>query len=206
MKKFLIIGSITMALIGTVAFAGCGEDPDEGKNDTPATPVFETLSELAAKDYSKITLEVKTAMNGDTLNGTYISEVVSEGYKVTYSYEKFNTIESSGDGYVFPDSAKTTYQGTLTLESADAKLEGAEFTAVVLTASRLNFDKNYFTNVSESSGKVTATVSNASGFFGKTFTATNMTIEVTYTSTKLTKMTLNYTSGSAQITMAYSFN
>ncbi len=166
--------------------------PDDPTPDDP-TPktVYEVLNELAKKLPAGVRLTVTTVVDGNTLTGTYEYAAQTDGYTVTYSYEKLNAIEVSDDGIVVPSESKSTVSGESTAATAMPNIEFAE---------------SYFTDFTDTQGSVTATVTNIGAFMKDAdFEGENMGITLSYTSQAITSLTVTYTTATAQVTRVYAF-
>ena len=196
MKKFLMVGA--MVLTGTLAITGCSS----------VSKTYKTLNELARKDYASISLSVTTTLDGETLTGTYTTKAESNGYSVVYSYEKLNTFGVEGDVITVPGEYKTTYSGSFKLvsgERTNQQGDEADFETSLLTAAGLNFAADNFAEVESKSDKLTAKVTNISGFCGKSLSASDMKIEVEYAKNNLETLKITYQADGAQVVMNYTF-
>lgn len=198
MKKFLMVGA--MVLTGTLAMTGCSS----------VSKTYKTLNELAQKDYASISLSVTTTLDGETLRGTYTSKAASNGYSVEYSYEKLNSFEVDGDSITVPDEYKTTCSGSLTLVSGEITEQQGDpfvFETTLLTASKLYFQAEIFTDVkTDSKTTFSAKVTSIGSFCGKSLSVSDMTIEVKYAKKNLETIEITYKAdGGAQVVLNYTF-
>lgn len=198
MKKFMIIG--TMALVGVFSFAGC----------TSKTPtVYETLNELAQKEYSSIALNVSMTLNRQTLTGEYRSTATENGYQIFFSYEQISTFEEKEGEIIIPDSFITTYSGTVEVSNGSVISQSGDSVDLPigqLTAAGLNFSESNFSEILQTEGRLTAKVEKSSAFLGRSVSASDMTIDICYNAEWLSSMIINYTSnGGATVILSYTF-
>lgn len=202
-KRYLaiILSGILMASFGVLA--ACSEPV------TPQDDVYDTLNSLFAQTKDEVTLTIDTTLDGETLNGTFTAVQEGNGTRVTYSYEQLSTFEEDEDGYIIPDSYKTTYEGTMLI--SDGKIveqdgDAADIAIEQITAAGLEFEKDYFTDVTLSDGVFRANVIAPSDFLQTEIDCSGMRVEVHYTQESIDLLTISYTTSvGAQVEFSYTF-
>ena len=199
MKKYLVIG--TIAMVGALALAGC--------SIIKPPAVYEPLGELSQKEYATVELSSTTVVGGVTLTGEYTSTRADDGYHITYSYEQIATFGEKDGEIVIPDSYKVTYSGTAVVSNGSIVTKSGDDVDLPLgqlTASGLDFSSKNFSDVKQGEGSFSASVADVGAFFGKSVSGSGMTVEVHYTETAFTTLTVRYTStGNASVTLEYRF-
>lgn len=197
----MIISGMLMASFG--ALAACS-DPVAPQDD-----VYDTLNALVAQAKDEVTLTVGTTMDGETLNGTFTAVQEGNGTRVTYAYEQLSTFEEYEDGYIIPDSYKTTYEGTMLIVGGKVVEQDGDVADIAIeqiTAAGLEFEKDYFTDIASSDGVFRANVVAPSDFLQTEIGCSGMSVEVHYTQESIDSITISYTSsGGAQVEISYAF-
>lgn len=198
MKRFLSM--ILVALMLLLSLASCKTG---GGNTKPAATVYDTLNELAQKDYSNVIIDLSSTLNGETLQDRYTVMQLGENTIVQYSVQRRSVFE---EGQI-PDSFYTTHQGQLVISDGKITSGNAEdinFTAINVKA--LSFDAAYFSDVEAEAGKFSATVQNPAGFFGESsIDVSAVTLALTYAA-RLQTLTLTYTApNGAEVVIMYEF-
>ncbi len=221
MKKFISILCVLMMLV--ICLTACGDDNfKEPSNldtpnatnpsdslDTPEATVYNILNALVDKEYSKVTLSVKTTTDSDTLQGSYTVESKSDAFLVTYSYEKLNEFTEVGGVISPPADAKSTVNGRMKIK--DGKIieqdgEGANIAIEQLNVSGLSFKESYFVNVKTENGSFSADVTSANDLLGFNIPCENMKINVSYSTDTLKSLNIQYTSdGNSEVVISYTF-
>ncbi len=201
MKKAILFGIAVLACVLTIA--GCDTEDS-------VTTDYDKLNELADKEYSSITLNVSTAVNGVTLAGEYVSTATDDGYQITYTYDQMAVFGEDEGDIVIPDSYKQTLSGTAVISNGVVTSQSGDevdLTIGQLTASGLSFDSKNFNEANTASGKFTAKVTEIDAFLGQSVSASDMTVAVSYSETALSSLTIEYRSkNGAAVTMTYIFN
>ena len=202
MNKRLLAALLCVVLaLSVFALVACVKDPDNPPQ--PTKTVYETLNELAAKSHDSGKLTVVTTVGEDVLTSTYTLSTTADGVKVEYQIQTLSTITvdeptterivTTSGSYVVKDGKVVQQNG----QNCDIALE-------TVSAQCIKFDKAYFAEVKESDGKVAAKVTDVKGFLGEV-SATDMTVEVTYTEQAISNLVVSYTTTNATVTMTYSF-
>ena len=207
MNKRLLAALLCVVLaLSVFALVACVKEPDDPTPPDPPQPqktVYDTLNELAAKPHDNGTLTVTTTVGDDVLTSTYTLSTTANGVKVEYQIQTLSTITvdeptterivTTSGSYVVKDGKVVQQNG----QNCDIALE-------TVSAQGIKFDKAYFAEVKESDGKFAAKVTDVKGFIGEV-SATDMTVEVTYTAQAITNLVINYKTTNATVTMTYAF-
>ena len=207
MNKRLLAALLCVVLaLSVFALVACVKEPDDPTPPDPPQPqktVYETLNELAAKSHDSGKLTVVTTVGDDVLTSTYTLSTTADGVKVEYQIQTLATITvdeptterivTTRGSYVVKDGKVVQQNG----QNCDIALE-------TVSAQGIKFDKAYFAEVKESDGKFAAKVPDVKGFLGEV-SATDMTVEVTYTEQAISNLVVSYTTTNATVTMTYAF-
>ena len=210
MNKRLLAALLCVVLaLSVFALVACVKDPDNPDKPNPDNPpqptktVYDALNELAAKSHDSGKLTVVTTVGDDVLTSTYTLSTTADGVKVEYQIQTLASVSldehtterivTASGSYVVKDGKVVQQNG----QNCDKALE-------TVSAQGIKFDKAYFVEVKESDGKFVANVTNVKGFLGEV-SATDMTVEVTYTAQAITNLVINYKTTNATVTMTYSF-
>lgn len=178
--------SILFILIFTLIFSliGCGE-PD------PEPTVFDTITSMLALDdyfYASMTVTENTSLG--KLNSSY--ELSGrEKTDVSFTFEAFVPFDPNSPP---PTELKVTYRGSMVIRDGEIVNQSGDVLNVSveeIRAGNLSFKAEYFTDVNEIDGLVSATVINPEGFMGVSG-ATGMTVQVSY-NTRISSITIAYT-------------
>lgn len=197
-KKFIWIALLCCLL--SALLAGCG---GTGKKD-----IYATLNQLAAKTPQTVTLQTSVTAGGETLTGEFEVKTEENGYRVTYSYQKFNTFEEEGGEYQIPGTDVSSVEGNMLV--SDGKIieqngSASDITVEQITASGVKFAASCFTDVKQAEGSFQAKVSDPSAFLQEEISCTDMTVSVSYGEI-ISSMKIAYTSaGGAQVELEYTF-
>lgn len=207
MKKTLLSILLLFALL--LSMTACFDFESESKNPTGENPppvtktVYETLTELSAKQYDKVTLTVSVTAGDVTLDACY---TVTES-KVAYTVEQLNKLPTDGtwDG-VSPDPI-VTLSGTATV--SNGKITHVDGDPVTLPEGELNgkfgFSEGNFKNVTAENGRFRAEVLSPAAFLGTKSDADDMTVDVTFTQTALRTVMLTYSTAQSSVITTYTF-
>ena len=210
MNKRLLAALLCVVLaLSVFALVACVKDPDNPDKPNPDNPpqpqktVCETLGELAAKSHDSGKLTVVTTVGDDVLTSTYTLSTTVDGVKVEYQIQTLASVSldehtterivTTSGSYVVKDGKVVQQNG----QNCDIALE-------TVSAQGIKFDKAYFAEVKESDGKFAANVTDVKGFIGEV-SATDMTVEVTYTEQAISNLVVSYTTTNATVTMTYAF-
>ena len=210
MNKRLFAALLCVALaLSVFALVACVKDPDNPDKPNPDNPpqptktVYDTLNELAAKPHDNGKLTVVTTVGDDVLTSTYTLSTTADGVKVEYQIQTLASVSldehtterivTTSGSYVVKDGKVVQQNG----QNCDIALE-------TVSAQGIKFDKTYFAEAKETDGKFVANVTNVKGFIGDV-SATDMTVEVTYTAQAITNLAINYKTTNATVTMTYAF-
>lgn len=198
MKK--ILNFICVILACLICMTGCGV------KDEPTTTIYDTLNSLITKEYSSITLTVKTTTDGETLNGSYNVRKQEDIYIVTYSYEKLNGFEEVGGVIIPPAEYKSIVDGSIKIrDGAVIEQNGtpSNITIESLTVSGLKFKESYFTNVTNENNIFKASVDDVDGFFSCDVNLTDLNVEITYTIENIKSIKLKYSTKESSVELIY---
>ena len=187
-----------------------GDTPPE-QGGTGDITSYEALNKLVSEGYSSLTAEIITLKGYNILTDTYDIEKLSDGKRITYHLTRLATFDEVDGELVIPDAYYIKYEGTVTVKdgvvtpSADAEgFNEADFISADLPA--LSFKEEYFSNPSFGDGEFSAAVKSPAEFFGRSVSATDMRVEVKYTSSALETILISYVSSNgANISLAYTF-
>ena len=220
MKKFLAIFLILSMLLFTTScqlkifadklFGNANGTEDGTPDETPAykdmTPEdYSELNNLVTKLEGNLTVRITSDDRGAILNAEY----VISGNTVRYSVEQLNKLPEDADINKLPSSMVSTYTGEATMnengvlvtdDGVEIALPDGEFTKGSFTFDESNFKggKRYDTGFEGECISVSA-------LLGIETSITSMTVKVTYDATAISTIVLNYTNGSAMVTVTYTF-
>jgi hypothetical protein len=188
-----------------VSFVGCKDKEKETDN----TINYAKYSAMISKDFDSFTLKVTTKLDDDTLNGQYTVETVTAGKKITYSYQKINEIIEENGEYVFPEEYKSTLNGELLINGNVILSQNGEDLNLPfdkISSIGLEFEADFFENVTQTDKSFSATVVNPSGYVGRTLSCTQMTTTLRFIEDTLIKLEISYLSEhGASVYIEYSF-
>ena len=206
MKKVLFILVIVALLI--ISLTACNLIPDKDAD------VYNTLNEMASKEYTNINLAVETSYQGVTLLNTYTIMNSSNSTMVTYKTQSLATIGTDEDGnFVVPEDLIVTKEGNAILKGGQVVEQSgspADVPVKSISTLKLDFNEAYFNNpygYAENEQQIfVADVTNAKAFTSNAeFDGKDMTVEVRY-GEQLEKVTINYTSQKgALVKVTYTF-
>lgn len=221
MKKFLAIFLILSILLFTTscqlkdfadkifgALDGSGEEtPDDNapayKEMTPED--YEQLNDLLTKVDNTLTIQVVSDNRGATLHAEY---VISDD-SVSYSVEQLNKLPEDADINKLPSSMVSTYSGVAT-KNENGVLVTDDGEEIVLpegfvAKGAFTFDESNFKEGKRYDTSFEGEVISVSALLGIETNITSMTVKVTYDATAISTIVLTYTSGSANVTLTYTF-
>ncbi|MBR3685660.1 MAG: hypothetical protein IKL86_05260 [Clostridia bacterium] len=206
MKKVLFI-LVIVALL-TISLTACNLIPDKDAD------VYNTLNEMASKEYTNINLAVETSYQGVTLLNTYTIMNSSNSTMVTYKTQSLATIGTDEDGnFVVPEDMIVTKEGNAVIKGGQVVEQSgspADVPVKSISTLKLDFNEAYFNNpygYAENEQQIfVADVINAKAFTSNAeFDGKDMTVEVRY-GEQLEKVTINYTSQKgALVKVTYTF-
>ncbi|MBQ9114887.1 MAG: hypothetical protein IJY07_03015 [Clostridia bacterium] len=206
MKKVLFILVIVALLI--ISLTACNLIPDKDAD------VYNTLNEMASKEYTNINLAVETSYQGVTLLNTYTIMNSSNSTMVTYKTQSLATIGTDEDGnFVVPEDMIVTKEGNAIIKGGQVVEQSgspADVPVKSISTLKLDFNEAYFNNpygYAENEQQIfVADVTNAKAFTSNAeFDGKDMTVEVRY-GEQLEKVTINYTSQKgALVKVTYTF-
>lgn len=169
---------------------------------TPPQTTCEVIAELAEKNYTSISISIDTETDGITLCARYT--VTSA--EVAYSIEKMNLLPTDGSA-PSPDE-KTVLTGTATIENG--KITGIDGKALDLPTENelkgaFNFNESHLSNIEETDGRFTATVTSPSDFMGRETDAFDMSVVVEYDAVALKTIRLSYKTPLSTVNAVYAF-
>ncbi len=193
MKKIFKIILFTVVAVLTL----CGCEKASGKVD------YDSLTKKLNSDYSGWTLTVMTKKDDVTLTDIFTVKNSDTQTEIEYSIEKLSEHSFDDDNDFI-----TKKSGTAVIK--DGKIEtvnGDEVTIEIenIATLGLSFKAEYFGNAKFSDTSFSASVTNPSGFLGKSLTCTDMTVYASFAD-KFTKINITYTAeNGAKIVCTYSF-
>lgn len=206
MKKVLFI-LVIVALL-TISLTACNLISDKDAD------VYNTLNEMASKEYTNINLAVETSYQGVTLLNTYTIMNSSNSTMVTYKTQSLATIGTDEDGnFVVPEDMIVTKEGNAIIKGGQVVEQSgspADVPVKSISTLKLDFNEAYFNNpygYAENEQQIfVANVTNAKAFTSNAeFDGKDMTVEVRY-GEQLEKVTINYTSQKgALVKVTYTF-
>ena len=166
---------------------------------------YDKISELHSAVGNKVAVSVITENLGAILKADY----AIDGELITYTVEKLNMLPSDGDINKLPDSMISTYTGTAHInengelvDDSDGEVALPEGTAL---AGNMDFSPDNFENGKRSPYGFEGNVKSVQDFLGVDLTVNSMSVKVDYTDSGISTIVLNYTKGSAKITITYKF-
>lgn len=204
MKRVIKIACLILMLLLTICFSGCSlfkKEPVDNRS------VYEVLDDLVKQEYANIILSITTEKDNKSLYGNYIFSKNGEEITVDYSFQQFTSFKEVNGELVAPEKEKETLSGKITYKNGkvvDASGDELNISIETISASGLSFDKSYFSNTVSDDKKFVATVKNPNGFMGVT-EATEVTVEVAFSSNAIQKITINYKQGDYANTLVYTF-
>ena len=204
MKKIV---SFVLFLALLVCITACGgKKPPQGggTNNPPAEQtVYEKLGELAAKNYSRVSVSVVSGVEGVTLTANYVLTQSS----VQYSIEQLNQLPTNGSASGISPSHKTTVSGSAAVNGGEIVLDGESVNLPSYSELKGSFDfsANGFANVVESGNTFSADIASVATFFGAAVDIQNAKISVNYTETALSEIVITYQKANASVTTTYTF-
>ena len=210
MNKRLLAALLCVVLaLSVFALVACVKNPDNPDKPNPDNPpqptktVYDTLNELAAKPHDNGKLTVVTTVGDDVLTSTYTLTTTADGVKVEYAIQTLATLsleETTTERIVTTNGSYVVKDGKIVQQNG----QNCDIALETVSAQGIKFDKAYFAEVKESDGKFAAKVTGVKGFLGEV-SATDMTVEVTYTAQAITNLVINYKTTNATVTMTYAF-
>ncbi len=214
MKKIII--SIFLVLTILMTFIACDDkgdnhNKDSGSNSDQSAPTpgtekttYDILNELVSKSYSKVKLNVSTVTGGVELNAVY----TLTNSEIIYSVEQLNLFPSDGNIENISPDYKVTLTGSATIENGKVGKFNGE--AVSLPSydelkGSFNFHESNFKNVVIQDNSLLADVISPSEFYGSEVNVQNMKINIEYSETVLTKITITYQTANSNVTTIYEF-
>ncbi len=183
MKKMNIkkvILAVVSACLAAFCFASC-ESAGGGSSSTGIVSYGYQMAELNGMlraDYSRVTLTVTDRWEAVSLTSKYYFTDNEDGtVKVVYSVERFAEI---GDWNALPEESKTVVNGEAVFK--DGEVVEGEWNAPEGVGSGLEFNQDYFTNLSVAGTYLKADVKNPSGFLGAQIECGGMHVEATFLS------------------------
>ena len=219
MKKLLAIFLILSILLFTTScqfmdFAdklfGSLDNTEETPDDTPdykeMTPEdYDELNSLLTKVDDTITI----ARVSENLGATLRAEYVVSPDSVRYTVEQLNKLPEDADINKLPSSMVSTYSGVATKnENGVLVTEDGEEIALPegeLSKGAFHFDESNFKEGKRYDTGFEGEVLSVSALLGVETSITSMYVRVTYNDASISAIVLTYTSGSANVTVTYTF-
>ena len=206
--KNTIIAILIVAILAMTLVA-CGDFTKSDKT------IYDTLNDLVALDYQRVSLEVQTTMNGVTLVNNFTSNRGEANTMVTYSVQELATFDqmADSDNYVIPTDMIVTKRGSATIKDGvviEQNGDSVNISVESLQNLSVKFKGEYFTMAHETyeggADVFKANVTNVKGFTGnQNFTGTDMTVIVRYKDA-LRSIIIDYVSANgASVKVIYTF-
>ena len=198
--------SILLMILAIFTLASCGGPAEP---HTPSETVYETLNKIFTKEHPLVNIEVTTETNGTVLSSLYVISKEVKGDRIAYSVEALNTFGEIDGELVIPESYKATCKGTVLLSNGNIFEQTGDAVELDLTQvqiPRFDFKESYFSDVKNENGKLTANVTNPSALLGTSISCSDMGVSVSYSTTSISEIVLNYTESNTKATIKYSFN
>ena len=202
MKKIITM-LIMLSIVLTFLSACSGDDTSSSGNDTNQT-ICEQLDVFADKSYKSVNLCVVTTTKDDKLQANYVLTQDS----VSYSVENLNTLPTNGDLTGISPEYKSTYEGTAKIVGGKiTELDGDDVSLPSYDELKgnFNFDESNLTNVVVQGNKLTADAISPASFLGSMVDAQDVKIEVEYTASSLSKVTITYQTAKSTVLIRYEF-
>lgn len=203
LKKILCVAVLAMALV--CALCACN-----------STAIYDKLGGMCDAEYSKISINVKTEMGGDTLTSTYTVHVVDASQNMAsldYSIQRFATFDTvmDNDIIVAPENRIETISGgveingTSVTQKSGTPINIDESKLANICKVNLHFGYLYFLDATNTNETFEAKVKNPSAFMDyQVLTCTDMKVKATF-STKFESILITYTEDGAKNTITYTF-
>lgn len=200
MKKRLIVFTALLLALTCLVMCACN------KTDR-------NLNKMVKKSYDYVSLTVTTDIEGVILTSVYTAtKTENDQTQIRFSYQTFNTIDSSNGTITLPEGRITTYRGTLTVDvnrnNAVVKSSGDEININLkeVTAKNVKFDSKNFTDIKDNDGFFSAKINDLSRFMGTSVKGSDGAVQVRYLDGSLVSMVISYVNGQGSvITANYSY-
>ena len=172
---------------------------DEGQPETQT--VYELLTDLGAKSYRSVKLNVATTIDETVLSANYVLTNKS----VTYSIEQLNTLSLEGEN---SPEYKTTVTGSADIDNGKVvKLDGNDVRIPYYSELKgeFIFNEKNFENVITDEGYFSADVISSAEFYGADVSVSDLRVEVEYSDTAFVKLTLTYNTDDSSVVTVYEF-
>ena len=204
MKRIYLLIAFLLLITVIVGLTAC--KVTTSKQTTASESVFDELNDLTGKEYDSITLTTLITEDSKTLRGSYTANKQGDTIKVEYSYQKFALFEEVNGELIAPENEIEIVAGSLTLKDGvvtDSSGAEIDFSTKIVSA-RLSFNEDWFDNVMTGEGRFVASVKSPRSFLGID-NATDMSVEVTYDTSRLKTILVKYKLEKTNIELAYSF-
>ena len=217
MKKIIILLiTVSMLLACMTACSGLknpkptpgGDNPTPPPDDTnpPITQtVYDLLDDLTEKKYSNIEIDIVTTTGFAELYSNYVLTQSN----VVYSIEMLNLLPSDGSIADLPSNYKTTATGYALIENGQVVEHDGSKDVTLPSYDELNgnfnFDESNFKNAVIGNYSFEADVVSPSQYYGAEVNMRDHKVEVEYTETSLTKITISYSTTNATVQTVYAF-
>lgn len=211
MKKIKFIALLILIAGLVLSCIACTEDNTSEENDSTLgedNTIYNKLNKQLQNVSYPFTLSAKITEDGDVFNGSYIVTEVSGIITVEYSYEKLSTYTIVNDEIVAPDSYKTTVTGSAKImddKVIEQNGETINLSAESFNVSGISLSEANLTDVQTGDGNFSAIISSLTSVTGLNISATDATINISYTETSITKIVLTYSTSSYKMEMSYTF-
>lgn len=211
MKRIAYIGVIVFLALTVILVTACGELPNSNNNSNQTQEdkaIYDKLATLAHHEYNSLVLSVTMNEGAKVLSGTYTVTKLEDIVSVEYSYQQYATFQEIDGELVAPETEIETFSGELTSKNGKVTDQsGAELNIPVdtVTAKGFAFNKSYFKNVTSSSTRFDATVTNPKAFVGID-NVTDMTVSVDYSQTTISQIVVRYSIETRIFVLSYTFD
>lgn len=200
MKKII---SIILFLALLMCATSCKKkDDDDNPSDTQT--VYERLDDMADKSYSSVSVSIVTS----TAKAQIFASYVLAQTDISYSIEQINALPTDGVITGTPSNFKTTLSGNAKV--VNGKLVSVDGDNVSLPSynelnGNFNFNEENLKNVVVGNGSLKADVISPSKFYGTSIDANEMSIDVTFSTDSLIRVTVTYKTENASVKTVYDF-
>ncbi|MBO4539975.1 MAG: hypothetical protein J5781_06820 [Clostridia bacterium] len=209
--RFIIIFALVATVMTTLASCNLfGSNSSEKNNQSQSdADICTKLNALLSDIRYPVVLTSKTTENGYPFVGRYVVTESGDTYSVEYSYEKLGTFEiTEDDRIVAPEGFRITYTGNMKVKNGVIiEKDGADANVSVqmLNAKNVSFSPSALKNVKTSGGTFSADITSLRDVTGWDLTTNGASVNIVYTDTQITKMTLAYSTQTYQTELTYAF-
>ena len=216
MKKKLFLISILciLTVFCTSILFACGNMGSNKTRDGSTvavtathSDVYKTINKLLKRIEYPVTLTTTITKGRSVFYGEYYVTESEDGiYTVDYSYERLSYFAiTDNDEIVTPENYKTRYTGRIKVK--DGKIIEKKGAEVDIPVEALNvgitLSESILTDVETSEGRFSADVTSLQEVAGLSVEADSASIDISYNDTKITEITLSFTTSSYHAEIKY---